>query len=227
MSTHAAGYVDKPAWVELVLSESRFRTYLLAMNQDEAAALALYSLNVKVCAELYAWLGFLEVALRNALIRALKPGKAAQEFDPLLAIWADLTPPARASYLNAKQRLVNQGKAVTLNAILSELPISFWRYLTSSRYQNTLWSSHLRFAFPGLWPQKRSAVYEVIELAVLLRNRIAHHEPVFNRHLGQDLAQIQQIIGWISPEALVWARANLPSTILGVRWGESGNPLFT
>lgn len=217
MSTQSAGSVDKPALAELAFSESRFNAYLFAMNLDRTGALALYSLNLRVSAELFAWLGFLEVALRNALVRALTPGQMAQDFDPFLAIWADLTPPARASYLNAKQRLINQGKPVTLNGILTELPFSFWRYLTSSRYQNTLWSSHLRFAFPGLWPQRRLAVYEVIERAVLLRNRIAHHEPIFNRHLGQDLAQMQQLIGWISPEALAWAKANLPSELVGVR----------
>jgi hypothetical protein len=220
MSTHLASSVDKSAWVAATLTESRFATYLLAANQDEAGALALYSLNVRVSAELYAWLGFLEVALRNALIRSLVPDARAQEFDPFLAIWADLTPPARANYLNAKQRLSNQGKPETVNGILTELPFGFWRYLASSRYQNTLWSSHLRFAFPGLWPQKRLVVYEVIEHAVLLRNRIAHHEPIFNRHLGQDLAKIQQIIGWISPEALEWARANLPAELIGVGKGE-------
>ena len=217
MSTQSAGSVDKSAWVELALNNSRFRTYLLAANLDEVGALALYSLNLRVSAELYVWLGFLEVALRNALIRALTPKAGTQEFDPLLAIWADLTPPARANYLNAKQRLMNQGKPVTVNGILTELPFGFWRYLISSRYQNTLWSSHLRFAFPDLWPQQRLLVYERLEDAVLLRNRIAHHEPIFNRHLGQDLAQIQQVIGWISPQALAWGKANLPSELVGVR----------
>ena len=217
MSTGSASSVDKSVWVEITLNKARFATYLSAANQDEDGALALYSLNTRVSAELYAWLGFFEVALRNALIRSLTPDHVAQEFDPLLAIWADLTPPARANYLNAKQRLLNQGKTVTVNGILTELPFSFWRYLTSSRYQNSLWSSYLRFAFPGLWPQKRIAVYDGIEHAVLLRNRIAHHEPIFNRHLGQDLAKIQQIIGWISPEALAWAKGNLPASLIGVR----------
>lgn len=216
MSTKNQPTVDKSQWVKLVVSDARFKPYLSAVGNRDPEALRLYSLNIAASAEMYAWLGFLEVSLRNALISALMPRQAGQDFDPLISIWAELTPPARSTYEKAKRRLIAQGKQVHLSSILTELPFSFWRYLLSSRYQNSIWRSNLRFAFPGMWPTNRRIIYKALENAVLLRNRIAHHEPIFRRPLSSDLAQIQQVIGWVSEEALNWAKNNLPKEVIGV-----------
>ena len=231
MSRIVEAIVHNWATAEKDLTAFRFSTYSRSVMHDRIGALWLYSLNIQASAQLYCWLGFLEVLLRNALIRALRGSKANNEFDPFDAIWEELTSPARSSIENAKKRLRSQGKQVTTDGIVTELPFGFWRYLLASRHQNTLWRANLRHAFPGLWPQTRAAVYGPLEQAVALRNRIAHHEPIFVRNLGQDLAQIQQIIGWISPQALEWAKCSLPTKPIevgvgGVRWSEGGNPMF-
>lgn len=210
MSRNEDLLVNNWSSAETDLSPARLSTYLRAMNGSKTGALRLYALNIQTSATLYCWLGFLEITLRNALIGSLGQGAKDQNFDSISTIWVDLTPPARASYENARHRLRAQGKEPNPSAIVTELPFGFWRYLLSSRYQNTLWRSNLRHAFPKLWPKNRATVYEPLEQAVELRNRIAHHEPIFRRELGNDLARIQQIIGWISPEALDWARVNLP-----------------
>jgi hypothetical protein len=159
-------------------------------------------------------LGLLEVVLRNSISRSLAPINAAAGFDPIGSLWQDLTPAGRSTYENTKRRLLAQGKPLTPQGLITELPMSFWRYLLSATYQNSLWATNLKDAFPELWPKDRSRVYAAVESAVALRNRIAHHEPIFRRQLGADLAQIQQIIGWISPEALDWAKINLPSRVI-------------
>ena len=38
----------------------------------------------------------------------------------------------------------------------------------------------------------------------ILRNRIAHHEPIFMRNLTADHARILEVIGWISPGVRTW-----------------------
>ena len=32
------------------------------------------------------------------------------------------------------------------------------------------------------------------------RNRIAHHEPIFGRHLAADYTSILEVAGWICPD---------------------------
>ena len=42
----------------------------------------------------------------------------------------------------------------------------------------------------------------------MLRNRIAHHEPIFKRNLTIDRDKICGLIGYIEPEARVWVMNN-------------------
>lgn len=38
----------------------------------------------------------------------------------------------------------------------------------------------------------------------VLRNRIAHHEPIFRRNVAHDYADMLTLVGWISNEARGW-----------------------
>lgn len=227
MSSAFNRVVQKLDWPASVFTPARLSQYQAAMNGDPAGVLKLYSLNLQASAEMHLWLGLLEITLRNALIETLMPVERHEGFDPLLSIWADLSPAEKGAYKKAQNQAATKAKPGNFNALITELPFGFWRSLLSSKHQTSLWVTNFRWAFPGLRQKRRATVFSAVESAVELRNRIAHHEPIFNRHLGQDLAQIQQIIGWISPEALAWARANLPCEVIGVRWGEGENPTFT
>ena len=58
-----------------------------------------------------------------------------------------------------------------------------------------------------------------------LRNRIAHHEPIFTRRLDEDHTRILQVTGWISPRARAWieCRSRVPLLLEAFSKG-SGNP---
>ena len=49
----------------------------------------------------------------------------------------------------------------------------------------------------------------------LLRNRIAHHEPIFRRDLARDHAQLLELIGWMCADRQTWAAggSRTPETI--------------
>lgn len=203
--------VENINWANLLLSKTRLNPYLSAVAHDPAGALELYKVNLKTSARLFIWLAFLEVILRNALVGALTARHSDSALDPFVSIWPDLAPEERAVFRKAEHGSRLKGNHGNFETLISELPFSFWKHLLSSRHQTTLWAGSLRHAFPYLKPQRRALVFEAVQHAVELRNRIAHHEPIFRRELGTDLRQIQKIIGWISPEALAWAKANLPS----------------
>jgi len=57
-------------------------------------------------------------------------------------------------------------------------------------------------------PQLREEVYDDLEQIRALRNRIAHHEPVFARNLRDDLGKIVALIEYRAKETANWMMAN-------------------
>jgi hypothetical protein len=77
--------------------------------------------------------------------------------------------------------------------------------LLAGRYERSLWFPCLRHAFPGI--RGRSLH--------LLRNRIAHHEPVYNRQLGKLHDQALTLAGWVCPITRQWIaeRSRVPELL--------------
>lgn len=85
------------------------------------------------------------------------------------------------------------------------ITFGFWKYLLAKRYEATLWTGSLRHAFPNLRPQSRIVAYRHVNNLHQLRNRIAHHEPIHNRDLKEDMMTIYQVLEWIDPAVRSWA----------------------
>ena len=65
----------------------------------------------------------------------------------------------------------------------------------------------LHAAFPHLVGRRRE-LHRKLESLRKLRNRIAHHEPVFARNLTADHERLLGILGAISPVAVDWVKQN-------------------
>ena len=76
----------------------------------------------------------------------------------------------------------------------------------------TLWRPALRRACPHRAVLTRIAAYQPLNALRKLRNRIAHHEPIFARQLVEDHGRILEVTGWISPVARMWVgrRSRVP-----------------
>lgn len=61
-------------------------------------------------------------------------------------------------------------------------------------------------ALPGLYGalRKREEAHREIREINLLRNRIAHHEPIHTRDYIADHDRIIKVIGWISADTRMW-----------------------
>lgn len=71
--------------------------------------------------------------------------------------------------------------------------------LFTSRFDAALWDEQLLRVFPNApdgaaVPELRERVFGDLEKIRKLRNRIAHHEPIFNRQLEADLAAIHDLL---------------------------------
>jgi abortive infection bacteriophage resistance protein len=86
----------------------------------------------------------------------------------------------------AKFKLINANKPATSDAVISELMFGFWCGLFNSNYsdltsKNKLWPHLEEKVFPNLKPVDRryQSVFQKLDAIKHLRNRVAHHEPIW------------------------------------------------
>ena len=194
------------------LSPERIATYMAAAGGDREKAMRLYTWNTAVSAAFYGPLQGLEVALRNAMHRML-----TARFGPA---WYD-NPACRfdRGALNriaaAKDDVRRDGHVVDPPHLVAALSFGFWVSILGAggqgpyddpgrrNYEMTLWRPCLYRAFPGV-KMKRGGVHRRLDYLRTFRNRIAHHEPIFTRHLEADYHSILTVAGWVCPKTRDW-----------------------
>ncbi|CAK0743471.1 hypothetical protein CCP3SC15_1260006 [Gammaproteobacteria bacterium] len=110
---------------------------------------------------------------------------------------------------HAKDKLHRDGYTVDPQHVVASLSFGFWVALLGKglgkgiggakcNYEMTLWRPCLYRAFPHA-KMRRTEIHKPIDYLRTFRNRIAHHEPIFTRHLEADYRQILTITGWMCP----------------------------
>jgi hypothetical protein len=187
------------------ISAPRFAEYLRYADNDEVSALRLYFFNASISAEFFRYLQLFEVGLRNAMHRELSSryGSTWYERHDI-----NLSPQTLLIVERASKILRDQRKPISPGRIVAELSFGFWVKLLSpgwrNRYEHSLWVPALHKAFsgarvdPDLPAFTRKEIYHPIEALLLFRNRIAHHEPIYRRHLVQDLKSTERVATWLN-----------------------------
>ena len=75
-----------------------------------------------------------------------------------------------------------------------------------ANFEMTLWRPALHKAFSNRTGLARKQAYQPLDYLRTFRNRIAHHEAIFERDLRRDYEKIVRVTGWISPEARAWIK---------------------
>jgi hypothetical protein len=192
------------------LSPARLERYERASGGGIQGALALYQWNTEVSAALYALLQAVEVILRNALVEELIAlhdalGYSGEWFDDPFRL---LDARHHDNISAARQKICSERRDVTSDRLVSELTFGFWRYLLSAKYEHTLWVPALRKAFPGVPNVRRKYIAGRVERLHYLRNRIAHHEPVFPRRLDRDCEEAFELITAVCPASAGWVQTH-------------------
>jgi hypothetical protein len=190
------------------LTPPRMDPYLkVAPDLDEA--LRLYIWNARVAASFLATLGHVEVLVRNALDKALREwtGKSGAASVDWLEI-IDVDPRAKTELSKAQSRVrASKSPSPRHDKVIAELNFGFWRYLVARRYLTKLWIPALHVAFPhgdaDLRQRQREVELHMGQLNVL-RNRVAHHEPIFHQNLGDALTSVQELSAWVCPVTASW-----------------------
>jgi hypothetical protein len=181
-----------------------------------------YFWNVALRQALYGPLGDVEVAIRNGVHRALSIRFGHED-------WYDrpnvLHTREQRDIAKAKRAILDAGKAVIPGRVIAAVPFGFWTSLLDTAYGERphgpqLWTTtngQLATVFPHATPYYqgyRGRVFIRVDMLRRLRNRVFHHEPVWNgvliparrKHqpaqvisLTDAYTQLIETIGWVNP----------------------------
>jgi hypothetical protein len=200
------------------ISAERFAPYRAAAGGDLERAIILYEGNTELSAAFWAVLSDLEILVRNAMHDKLSAWSTATYGRPdwYLDHGNVFTLQTAGDINTARRHAAAFGRTESVGRIIAELPLGFWRFLLSSRYERSLWLPCLRDAFPGNRGHgMRRDVHDAMRDLHLLRNRIAHHEPIHNRPLGALHGVALTTAGWVCPTTRQWiaARSRVPALL--------------
>jgi len=148
---------------------------------------------------MYGPLQTLEVTIRNTVHDVMSESHGARWFDnPNLLRAAE-----QRMVGDATQHLYTMGKQPTPGKVVAELSYGFWVGLFANVYDATLWRSDLVGIFTPRVKGRRG-LHESLDRLRTLRNRIAHHEPIFQRRLVEDHTRLRTIVGFLSGPTLQW-----------------------
>jgi len=196
------------AAITSTLSAPRMSRFIAACANDRSRALELYRWNAQVSAALMVPLHICEVVLRNAIVGAVEEVYGPQWYVSGGAFERSLPKP-RSGYSPYRDLCISRHGQPSAGKVIPELKFMFWVSMVTARHDARLWTPFIAKYFPFLLPtsaprDKRRALHHRLDEIRTLRNRIAHHEPIFYRSLVQDHSMVSDVISWISPETADW-----------------------
>jgi hypothetical protein len=212
-------------WVnhEEIFSAERMSRFLFACNQRADVAIKLYKYNIQASQALYPLLSIFEISLRNALDRAIADFyndknwllTKRQQFanHPQMVIrdpggfifpelyFADKIEKAE-SYLHSRKKLVTHGR------VLTKLMFGFWLKFFDANALRVFKGAPLN-ALINKPAKSASAIQQHFRSIHLLRNKIAHNEPICFNKGGKICLQTLSDHESKIVEALDWLKADL------------------
>lgn len=206
--------------IKAALSAPRFATYEAATQGVPALAkaVALYTWNAQLSAALMYPLHVCEVAIRNAVSDALT-AVYGEEWPWSPGFVASLPNPPSPTFSPKRDLLAVRAQQATTGKVIAELKFKFWESMFTGRFDARLWNHHLHTVLPFsnslLTVQDvRKQIRDDLESLRGLRNRIAHHEPIFARNLSDDYQKAYGLIALRCAHTAAWMKANESATTL-------------
>lgn len=193
------------------ITKPRLSKYLSATSNNALQALRLYVLNTKVSAAVMADLHYIEVAMRNKFNRELvaKYGDDWFKAEEFLVLVDKRSQDILKKAQRDAAKHWPKGRELPPGKVIAELTFGFWLQLTDSRLEHTLWVPCLHKAFNPRKAPKRATFNQQLEKLRQLRNRVAHHEPIFHLDLLDAYLRICEVAKILCPTtALVMVQAS-------------------
>lgn len=186
------------------LSDRRLARYAPAAADGAVSTSDMYLWNCSLCEALYLPLHIAEITSRNAIHSALLyKGDCWYEnstFRQLL----------EAHYRSELEKALadereQHGGAVDAHHLVSALSMGFWQHMATVRFERFLFPRGIQKTFRHApWKKKRQDLHDLIEGLRRWRNRIAHHNAIFDKGPAAKYQEALEIISWSSPELSRW-----------------------
>ncbi|KAA0972724.1 hypothetical protein FPY71_04495 [Aureimonas fodinaquatilis] len=191
----------------LVISAPRFSTYLRARGGDIEEALRLYRWNLEVSSALLVALQLCEVSVRNSIATAIENTYGPSW--PWNRGFQISLKTSRHGY-SPRCNLIDLAKrAPATSKIVAELKFIFWEQMFTARHDQAIWNRQLKIVFPNCdctntVQQLRTYGLKELNKIRVLRNRIAHHEPILENNIQQEYERIRLMIAWTNDTTAEW-----------------------
>ena len=189
--------------LNLVISEERLSTYLNWSEFDKTKALALYTLNTLISGSFYPILNMTEVALRNSINSSFIDRYGFSWFLKNKIKYPGVTPPYIIKKEIGKFQRKRKINARLCGKFVANMPLHYWTNMFSHANRN-LWNQLLSQNFNTDNKLNRIYVFQTLEKFKILRNRIAHYEPIINGDLISQYHELRQLVSYISESAQIW-----------------------
>lgn len=195
--------------LEDAFSENRLGAYRSKTDHEDEPC-EVYLWNMELCEALYPALNAAEVGVRNELDKAIS---SYRDNNWWFSDGELLGEQEFGTYDKVKARLQDDDHPIEhpqRGHYVADLSFGFWTGLLHSFYEKNqrLWptlltedSCYTPFAGAPKTLQNRQDFFKRVNSIRKLRNRVFHHEPVWNRDtLDKDYKTILEVIGWVKPE---------------------------
>lgn len=194
------------------ISPARLTTYMRHAHGNARQALELYAWNMWAAAAMHPILHANEIALRNAVNRALESQFGVQW--PYSQGFLRMLPAhERKNFESSRGKLEKMRRVQRLSTgeVVAGQTYYFWVSMLTSRFDQRVWQREFARSF-HFAPARvnRAVVHASAERVRQLRNRIAHHEPLLGYHLAGAHRRAVAMIRWISPYKAAWAAGRWP-----------------
>ncbi len=206
---------DQPlsiAALRSALAAERLAAYASEQDSDELDAVARYIWNIALGSAIQPSLHAVEITLRNNMYNGSRKviDESRLSFKSV-PCWLDADPSLlyerEASVVEEAKELLARGKReLTPGRLISKLGFGFWVSLCRSPYtQGTpggpgLWPAIITYSFPHV-PQDhktRSAIFRRLDEIRELRNRVSHHEPIWDQNLVRAERRVLNVLAWMN-----------------------------
>lgn len=200
--------VHAPNTLKAFISAPRYARYSDNDTLSIEEATRLYIWNLSVSQALIPFLHFWEIGLRNRLSAffTYKYGKDWIYNDN--KIIRNLPVNIRSILIESRcrqQANLGHGTKPSQNAIIADTSAAFWALQFQERHFYHNWKYNLRRVFPYIDRIEQTDVNRICQLALTLRNRIAHHEPIYRLDLTTQKAEIYWLIAAMCPDTAALA----------------------
>lgn len=198
------------------LSAARINTYEIAAGitgNEDLSWLNLYLWNAQISGEFLTPLHICEVVIRNAVADAIEQ-QYGNQWPWSKTFQTSLPSSSFLKVYNPQKNLCDVSKKqVTVGKVIPKLNFMFWQKMFTKRHDVRLWNKYLLNVMPGCDKAQsiknlRQSIFQDIDTVRELRNRIAHHEPIFKRDLANDYNTIIRLITYRSQETADWIFLN-------------------